>query len=279
MTNTDSRATIAAVLQHTNVGSNSNTSAYKPTTTVLKAFSVLEFISTNQPVRPADIAAHLGLTRTNVHRLLTTLIDVGYVTRDDKRGYRLTFKVFKLGSRVPLSQDLREIAKPLMVSLGRAVNENVYLTVLYGHMVIAIEEVKSNNPLSLNPDVTYSYPIHSCASGKNFLAWMEPEEREYLLQSINLEKRTPWTLTTIPEINEELARTRERGYATEITEFSDDLNSYSAPIFDYRGKIVANISVSGPALRASREKLDKHLTMLVETARSISVQLGRKEDA
>lgn len=264
------------MLQHTNSGSYSNTSAYKPTTTVLKAFHVLEFISTNQPVKPAEIAARLGLTRTNVHRLLTTLMDVGYVTRDEKRGYRLTFKVFKLGSRVPLSQDLREIAKPLMVSLGRVVNENVYLTVLYGHMVIAIEEVKSNNPLSLNPDVTYSYPIHTCASGKNFLAWMDPEDRTRLLQDFDLEQRTPWTITSIQEIDAELTRTREQGYATEIMEFSDDLNSYSAPIFDYRGKIVANISVSGPAQRANREKLEGHLDKLLETARSISLQLGRK---
>lgn len=250
---------------------------YKPTTTVLKAFHVLEFISTRQPVRPAEIAAELNLTRTNVHRLLATLIQVGYVTRDARRGYRLTFKVFKLGSRVPTSQDLREIAKPLMVALGKAVNENVYLTVLYGHMVIAIEEVKSNNPLSLNPDVTYSYPIHTCASGKNFLAWMDPADREHLLQSMNLEKRTVHTLSTLEEIIAEAERVRERGYATEIMEFSDDLNSYAAPIFDYRGKMVANISVSGPARRAHQELLEAHRETLLETADSISVQLGRKD--
>ena len=277
LTKRHTRATIALVLQHTNDSSNSNTPVYKPTTTVLKAFNLLEFISTNQPVKPAEIAARLGLTRTNVHRLLATLIDVGYVTRDEKRGYRLTFRVFKLGSRVPLSQDLREVAKPLMVQLARTVNENVYLTVLYGYMVIAIEEVKGNNPLSLNPDVTYSYPIHTCASGKNFLAWMEKNERELLLSQAVLEKRTSRTFATIPEIEAEIEKTRDQGYATEIMEFSDDLNSFSAPIFDYRGKIVANISVSGPALRATEQKLEQHRGLLVETARSISQQLGRKD--
>ncbi len=277
MTNETDRATIALVLQHTNIGSNSNTATYKPTTTVLKAFHVLEFISTNQPVKPAEIASRLGLTRTNVHRLLTTLIEIGYVTREENRGYRLTFKVFKLGSRVPLSQDLREIAKPLMVDLCRAVNENVYLTVLYGHMVIAIEEVKSNNPLSLNPDVTYTYPIHSCASGKNFLAWLEPEERHRLIEAVPRERRTVNTIVENEDLHREIEKTRQQGYATELMEFSDDLNSYSAPIFDYRGKIVANISVSGPSLRANRDKLEQYLQHLLDTAHSISQQLGRKD--
>ena len=278
MTNTLPCATIRIVLQYTNDGSNSNTQAYKPTTTVLKAFNVLEFISNNQPVKPSRIAERLELTRTNVHRLLTTLMEIGYVTKDANRGYRLTFKVFQLGSRVPLSQDLREVAKPLMVRLVEAANENVYLTVLYGTMVIAIEEAKSNNPLSLNPDVTYTYPIYTCASGKNFLAHMSADERRRTLEDMEYEQRTQHTLTDSEAIETEVATVRERGYATEINEFSDDLNSYAAPIFDYSGRVVANISISGPSLRATPEKLDGFVDVLLETTRSISQQLGRREE-
>ncbi len=244
---------------------------------MLKAFNVLEFISNNQPVKPSKIAQRLGLTRTNVHRLLTTLMKVGYVTKDDSRGYRLTFKVFRLGSRVPLSRDLREVAKPMMVQLAEAANENVYLTVLYGNMVIAIEEVKSNNPLSLNPDVTYTYPIYTCASGKNFLAHFSPEDREHVYHEIVFEKLTPNTLGSVREVEDAIEIARSRGYATEITEFSDDLNSYAAPIFDYSGRVVANISISGPSIRATAEKLDGLVDALLETSRSISQQLGRSE--
>ncbi len=265
------------MLQHNNARSNSNTQHYTPSTTVLKAFNVLEFISSNQPVKPAFIAERLQLTRTNVHRLLATLMDIGYVTKEDNRGYRLTFSVFKLGSRVPMSQDLRELAKPLMVDLGHLANENIYLTVLYGRMVIAIEEVKSSNPLSLNPDVTYTYPIHTCASGKNFLAYLSREESDKILLEDTLEVRTEHTITTLEAMHAELDRVKERGYATEIREFSSDLNSYSAPIFDYHGKVVANISISGPSIRATPEKLDGLVGPLLEITRTISQQLGRSE--
>jgi len=265
------------VLQHTNDGSNNSTPKYSPSTTVQKAFRILEFLSIHQPVKPSFIAEKLKLTRTNVHRLLATLIEIGYVTKDENRGYRLTFSVFKLGSRVPMSQDLKEIAKPLMIELGRIANENVYLTVLYGRMVIAIEEVRSHHHLSMNPDITYTYPIHTCASGKNFLAYLPEEEAAQILSQGVLEKRTENTFTTVEAMQEELKTTRERGFATEIREFSDDLNSYSAPIFDYQGKVVANMSISGPSIRATPEKLDNLVGVLLEKTRSISQQLGRSE--
>jgi IclR family acetate operon transcriptional repressor len=245
---------------------------------VLKAFRILEFISAHRSVKPSDITRCLGLSRTNVHRLLATLMHIGYVTRDNDRGYRLSFEVFKLGSRVPLSRDLRDVARPVMADLMRTANENVYLTVLYGHMVIAIEEVKSANPLSLNPDVTYSYPVHACASGKNFLSVMDETTRERLLRETGLTRRTERTITDIETMHRECERCREHGYATELAEFSDDLNSYAAPIFDYRGKMVANVSISGPALRATRERLDSLVDALREAADSISQQLGKMDD-
>jgi DNA-binding IclR family transcriptional regulator len=203
---------------------------------------------------------------------------VGYVTKDAEKGYRLSFKLFKLGSRVPLSRDLREVARPVMEDLMRIANENVYLTVLYGHMVIAIEEVKSANPLSLNPDVTYSYPIHACASGKNFLSAMDEETRDRVLSESQLTQLTEYTVTDTEQMERELQRARERGYSTELAEFSEDLNSYAAPIFDYRGRLVANVSISGPSLRATKERLDSLVDDLRAAADSISQQLGKMDD-
>lgn len=266
------------LLHYTNDGSNGNTDSYRPTETVLKAFRILEFISAHGSVKPADITKCLGLSRTNVHRLLATLLHIGYITKDSDRGYSVSFKVFKLGSRVPLSRDLRDIARPVMARLMREANENVYLTVLYGHMVIAIEEVKSTNPLSLNPDVTYSYPIHACASGKNFLSAMDEDTREAVLQESPLTRLTEHTITDRGVMEQELEQSHRRGYATELHEFSEDLNSYAAPIFDYRGKMVANISVSGPSLRATKERLDSLVDPLLNAADSISQQLGKMDD-
>ena len=234
----------------------------------------MEFVSGNQPVRPAKITEKLGLSRTNVHRLLATLMQIGYVTRDD-RGYRLTYKMFQLGSRVPLTQDLREIAKPIMNALMEQANENIYMTVLYEHMVIAMEEVKSRNTLSLNPDVTYTYPVHACASGKVFLGAMDEATQDRLLDASGMDRLSENTVTDTAEYKRQVDQARERGYATEVGEFREDLNSYAAPIYDYRGQVVACISISGPSIRATKEVLDTHVDQLLAAARDISHQLGQ----
>ncbi|ADK79707.1 IclR family transcriptional regulator [Sediminispirochaeta smaragdinae] len=263
------------VLHNINMSSNIDTKSYAPATTVIKAFRLLEYIGYSQPVQPAQMVRALGLTRANVYRLLTTLMKIGYVIREDE-GYMLSFKLFKLGSTVPLSRNLRDVAKPMMTALMKEVGENIYLTVLCEDTVIAIEEVKSSNHLTLNPDVTYTYPLNTCASGKLFFAAMEEDIKQRMLSSLTFEKRTERTLVT-PEAFIEASRLASaRGYALELQEFSDDLNSMASPIVDYRGQMVASIAISGPSMRLTEDRLSAWIGPLKKTAQLISEELGRE---
>ena len=239
--------------QDINISSNNEKKGYVLATTVLKAFHMLEFIGNNQPVQPAQIVRALGFSRANVHRLLATFQSLGYVDKEDG-GYGLTFKLFKLGSSVPLSRDLRDVAKPVMIELMRKAEENIYLTVLVEDMVIAIDEVKSSHHLVLNPDVTYSYPIYACASGKIFLSALSPEEREEVARKLDYNRIAERTIGDPETLLNAVEETKRNGFATEIMEFSDDLNSVAAPIIDYRGKIVATISISGRCASSPRTR-------------------------
>ncbi len=240
----------------------------------MKAFRMLEFIGNHQPVQPSQLVKGLGFSRANVHRLLSTFQGLGYVEKDEG-GYGLTFKLFKLGSSVPLSRDLRDVAKPIMIELMRRAEENIYLTVMVEDMVIAIDEVKSSHHLTLNPDVTYSYPVYTCASGKIFLSALSKEKRESVAASLEYRRRAERTIADPQTLLQEVERTGERGYATEVMEFSEDLNSVAAPIFDYRGQIVATISISGPAMRLTEERMESLVDPLLETAGRISRKLGQ----
>ncbi|HDQ14206.1 MAG TPA: IclR family transcriptional regulator [Sediminispirochaeta sp.] len=261
------------VLQDINVSSNSEKKGYVLATTVLKAFRMLEFIGNNQPVQPTDIVRALGYSRANVHRLLATFMEIGYIEKDED-GYGLTFKLFKLGSTVPLSRDLRDVAKPVMIELMKVAEENIYLNVLVENMVIAIDEVKSSHHLTLNPDVTYTYPVHTCASGKVLLSGLPPAQRQAFVSRLDLTKRAPATIVDPKVFLDRIAQAEKEGYATEIREFSDDLNSIAAPIYDYRQQIVATISISGPAMRFDEERQSSVLEPLKHAARRISEKLG-----
>jgi len=265
------------VFHDINIRSNSEKKSYVLATTVMKAFHMLEYIGNNQPVYPADIVKDLGFSRANVHRLLATFMEIGYVEKKES-GYGLTLKLFKLGSSVPLSRDLREVAKPVMIELMKTAEENIYLNVLVENMVIAIDEVKSSHHLVLNPDITYSYPVHSCASGKVLLSGMNPEQRNDFIGTLPMNMRTPSTITDRGRLMETVEEAGRKGYALEIREWSDDLNAMAAGIYDYRQQIVATISISGPAIRLTDERLSSLQTPLIEAAARISDRLGKSSN-
>lgn len=251
--------------------------SYKLSTTVLKAFQILEFVGAHQPVPPAKIVKDLGLNRTNVHRLLATLTELGYVTKTQE-GFGLTFKLLKLGRTIPLSKDLRNTAKPYMIELMAKAKENVYLCVLVENMVFAIDDVKSAHELTLNPNLTYSYPAYSCASGKVFLAGMAPAERVEFIKALDIEKLGRNTITDVEELNQHAEEVRERGYAKDIFELSNEILSVAVPIFNHERKTIATIAISGPSTRLTEADLDSYVPDLTAAASSISRYLANKYD-
>jgi IclR family KDG regulon transcriptional repressor len=253
--------------------SNNKTGSYKLSTTVIKAFQVLEYVGGNQPVQPSQVVRALGLNRTNVHRLLATLVQIGYVVKTTE-GFSLTFKLLKLGRTIPLSKDLRNTAKPHMIELMRKAGENVYLCVLVEEMVFAIDDVRSAHQLTLNPDNTYSYPIHTCASGKLFLAQMSPAERREYIDKITLNKLARDTIIDKDKLYHLADEVKQQGYAQDMFEFSDDILSVAAPIFNFEQKIISTIAISGPATRLTEAEINEHIPELLATARTISRMFG-----
>lgn len=250
---------------------------YKLSTTVIKAFQVLEFVGTNQPVQPSQIVRELGLNRTNVHRLLATLTSIGYVAKNQD-GFSLTFKLLKLGRTIPLSKDLRNTAKPHMIELMRKAGENVYLGVLVEDMVFAIDDVRSSHQLTLNPDMTYSYPVHSCASGKLFLGQMPPAQRQEFIESLTLKKLGSNTITDKAQLHRHVEEVRKQGYAMDLYEFNDDVLSIAVPIYNYEHTMIATIAISGPTTRLDEASLLRQLPELQTTAREISRNFGGLKD-
>jgi DNA-binding IclR family transcriptional regulator len=262
------------MLQQINSGSNGDTS-YSVATTVLKAFTLLEFIATSQPVQPATMCKALGLTRANLHRLLFTLMTLGYIEKSSL-GYQLSLKLYQLGSKVPIKEQLRESARPTMEELAHYTNENIYLSVLYHDMVISIEEVKSSHAVVLNPDVTYTYPINTCASGKVLLSAMSDKDRNQYLEHVTFSQKTPNTIVDREKFVEAIKQSAIDGYALEISEFSPHMNSMASPIYNAKGDVVATIAVSGPAMRLTKERLLQLSETLKKAAHTISEHVSFK---
>ncbi|HLW22682.1 MAG TPA: IclR family transcriptional regulator [Sphaerochaetaceae bacterium] len=256
------------MFQQINERSNSETS-YQIATTVVKAFHLLEFISEHQPVQPSTMCKGLGLTRANLHRLLYTLVYLGYVEKS-RMGYQVSLKLFQLGSTVPIKEQLRESAKTRMYDLERIAKENIYLTVLYHDMVIAVEEVKSSHTVVLNPDVTYTYPVNTCASGKLLLSSLSEEQLDLYLDNVTFIRKTPNTCMDKDAFKKLVRESGAQGYATEVLEFGNHLNSIAAPLYNRDGEVIACIAISGPSMRLTEEKMLTFTEPLQRIAMEIS---------
>ena len=76
----------------------------------------------------------------------------------------------------------------------------------------------------------------------------------------------------------ELFDIREKGYATSFNERLEGTASVSAPIRDYTGKVIAGLTVSGPLVRFTEDRVEYFIKELLESSETISKNLGFTEE-
>ena len=84
--------------------------------TLLKGLSLLEAIARSpEPRGVSEVAAELGMTRSNAHRLLQTLTKARFAVHDPVQGqYSASLKLFELGMLLGARIDVRAVARPIM---------------------------------------------------------------------------------------------------------------------------------------------------------------------
>jgi DNA-binding IclR family transcriptional regulator len=248
--------------------------SYSPAKTVEKALRLLEIIREEQPVRPAALTARLGLTRSNVHRLLATLEELSYVEKTADSAYRLGLKAFVLGTGVMRRDELLGAARANMITLAELANENVNLGVRLGKEVLYLDKVERPHLLKLDQVVGGTDPLHCTALGKVLLSGLDGNTvRQYLKKAI-LAPRTVKTITDPGAMVNHLDQVRRQGYATDLEELSEGIHCVAAPIMDHTGLVIAALSVSAPAIRLTRTRIAKIRDDLLRTTQNISIRLG-----
>jgi DNA-binding IclR family transcriptional regulator len=115
-------------------------------------------------------------------------------------------------------------------------------------------------------------PLHCTAAGKVLAAYLPDKELDRLLAQ-GLARYTPQTITDPDELRMELERVRENGYALALEELEAGLNVVSAPVSDAAGRVVAAVSISGPASRLLPENLRSLIVEVTGVAQELSKEL------
>lgn len=234
---------------------------------VSRAIDVLySFLGPEKELGPSVIAEKVGLDRATVLRILVTLEERGLLTRNDEtQKYRLSPRVVELAGKFLETDDLAGLAYPEVRRLRDEFNETVSIYVRDGTERICIQRLESNHSLKRNVRLGQRLPLYAGASAKVFLAFLPDGEREALLKSFpgDVAERVQQILPT-------LAAIRQEGFAVSVGEREEGVAAVAAPIFNRRGKVIAAISLSGPAARLSVEKLRALGPTVREAAKKIS---------
>jgi len=243
---------------------------------VERAVRILKALGDEEPeLGVSELARQLGLKKSTVHRLLNTLQVEGLVEQNPETGkYRLGLEILRLaGTLLRQLEDLQQVARPFLKALAEECEETVNLAILAGDGVINVDRIPSPHRVRNIGWVGRKMPLHCVSAGKVFLAYMPEEEVERFLNS-KLPRLTKYTITDPAELRKELQQVRELGYGVGLEELEEGLNAVAAPIRDYRGKVVAAISVSGPSFRLTREKIPEVAEMTKRAADEVSRHLG-----
>jgi IclR family KDG regulon transcriptional repressor len=241
--------------------------------TLLKGLDVLQALACSQTARGvSELAQELGLTRSNAHRTLQTLVSAGYARQDRSGNYECTLKLFELANAVLSRMDITRVAEPFIKELAEKTKETVHLSVLDGLDVVYLQKIDSPQPVRAYSSIGGRSPAYCVATGKALLAHQDPA---YLGKFAGrLEAFTPRTITSLAKLSEELEQVRRQGYAVNRGEWRESVGGLAAPVFDAASRPVAGVGISGPTERLRPTTIRTFSRDVITAARGISRALG-----
>lgn len=242
-----------------------------------RAFRILSLLSDGKPRSLQELCEGIELSPSTTFRLLSTLSYYRYITRDENTGrYSLWLACLELARGFNESYDLRRIAVPELEELRDDVKETVHLAILDQIEVVYIEKLPGLHAIGLmGSRVGGRSPAYCTGVGKVLLAYEKPEIIEEYFQNIELQRFTERTITSFVQLSSNLDSVRKNGFALDHGEHESQVRCVAAPIFDINSKVIAGLSISGPAERM--EPLEQQLELIKkakQTATNISLKLG-----
>ncbi|MGI8947015.1 MAG: IclR family transcriptional regulator [Ornithinimicrobium sp.] len=250
-----------------------------PAPAAAHVLDVLTLLSRHAAPLPAGtIARELGLPRSTTYRLLSVLVDRGFVVHlPEERRYGLGVAVFELGSTYSRQGPLQRIARPLLTQLADRTGHNSHLAVLHGHDVLYVIEERVAGRPSLVSDVGVRLPASLTASGLAILAALPAAQVRALFPStdtfVQRHGTGPTSLSTLRPL---LTRTRTRGYAEEVGFVTPGLASIAAAVLGHTDHPVAGVAVTSPIGSAGHDPAPELIGAVQACAAEISRRLGRR---
>lgn len=240
-----------------------------------RSLQILELMAGHERGLPLHrIADTLDMPRSAAHRLLAELTKAGFVHQTGEPGnYELGLKLVALGLRHLAANDLVGLSRPVLDELAATSSELVRLAVIDGEEMVWVSTSQgARSGLRYDPDSGSVVTLSCSATGWAWMASIPETEALRLILRQGIKSRedfAPNAPQDIDEIRQELAKTRERGYAIAIDTHSVGIGSVAAPVYN-DGEVAGVLSIAGPTARLDFDRLTELSKPLLEAVFEIS---------
>ena len=244
-----------------------------------RGLTILQAVAlSKQPVSLGELTELLGIDRSNVFRLATTLRRRGFLTCPaDGKHYILGSSMWRLSHRYDWGNMLIMVANKQLKLLATQINETAHLAIREDKYALFIDHADASNVIAVTGQVGELVPLYCTAHGKALLADAGERELRALYGSGHLRRYTKNTLTSIQELTKECALIKKQGFATDEAEHTEELRCVAAPIRVDNDLIVGSIGISAPLTRFSKERYRASAEHICKAAQAIGLLLSNPD--
>jgi IclR family pca regulon transcriptional regulator len=242
-----------------------------------RGFKLLEKLAeAGKPLTLSQIAEAMQMTLPTAYRFLYTLQAIDLIEKEpDRKAYRITPRVLKLGYGVFKSSELWNTAHPYLVRASQKYGETFNLAILEQDQILYIDRIKTQSILTINLEIGSKLPAYCTSMGRVLLAWLPQDEARKRLRLNPRERHTERTVTDIAELESILAAVRRKGFAVNDGELAPELYSAAAPVLNRAGEAVAALNMAVNAARHDKDYLQQVMVpAVVRYAQRISAAMG-----
>lgn len=242
---------------------------------VERAFELLEVIArAGGEAALSELAHDTPLPLPTIHRLLRTLVGIGYVRQLPNRRYSLGPRLIRLGEVA--NRQLGALATPVLKDLVTKLGESANIAVLDGDMVTYIAQAQSPHSMRMITEVGRRAMLHNSGVGKAVLSVLDDDRVQRLVAQAGMPTKTPNTITTLGKLFTDVEAIRGRGYAIDEEEQELGVRCIAVPVPGAPTPMA--ISVSGPVTRVDAAFIDLAVPELLAAAAELGRQLVASSD-
>lgn len=240
-----------------------------------RALDIIESIAIAQDGKSlTEIASQVGLPKSTAYRLIVTLLNRGYLSKTREGDYKIGYKLIEAASYYINDLELQTEARPYVAEISAHLGLSAYLGVLEGDKVVYIEKRNVSTAAKLYSKIGIRVNAYCSSLGKCLLANYSNEQLEEIMADCSFIKFTPNTIADMKSLHKEITKVRKQGWAIDNEEYELGQRCIGAPIYDYKGDIIAAVSASGDKHILTDDRIEEVADYIKKTALEISKCLG-----